>query len=254
LAALSCGSFLVSAVIERRLVVQRRQRDVGLDRAVVPDNDAAAVGQVADHREVQFPFLEDGARGVLAVGPQHHQHALLAFRQHELVGGHAGFACRHLVEIQFDADTAFTGHLYGGTGQAGGAHVLDGDNGVGGHEFQAGLDQELFGEGVTDLDGGAFFLGVGGELGGGHGGAVDAVAAGLRADIHHGVADTRRDTEENAVFRRDPHGHRVDQRIAVVGGMEIDLATNGRNADAIAIAADAAHYAIDDALGHRIAG
>ena len=189
------------AVVQRRLVVQRGERDVGFDHAVVAHDDAAGVGQVADDREVQLPFLEDVARDVLAVGAQHHQHALLAFRQHELVGGHAGLARRDLVEVQLDADAALAGHFHRGTGQAGGAHVLDGDDGVGGHQFQAGLDQQLFRERIADLDGGAFFLGIGGELGGGHGGAVDAVAAGLRADIDDGVADAGGGGEEDLVGR-----------------------------------------------------
>ena len=37
----------------------------------------------------------------------------------------------------------------------GGAHVLDGDDHVGCHQFEARLDQQLLGEGVADLDGGA---------------------------------------------------------------------------------------------------
>ena len=52
------------AVIQRRLVVQRGQRDVGLDLAMVPDDDAAGVGQVADDGEVQLPFLENGPRAL----------------------------------------------------------------------------------------------------------------------------------------------------------------------------------------------
>ena len=77
-------------------------------------------------------------------------------------------------------------------GEAGGAHVLDGDDGVGLHQLQAGFDQQLLGEGVADLDGRALLFRVGAELGAGHGGAVDAVAAGLGADIDDGVADAGR--------------------------------------------------------------
>ena len=159
---------------------------------------------------------------------------------------------RHLVEVQLDADAALAGHLDRGAGQAGGAHVLDGDDGVGRHQFQAGLDQQFFRERVADLHGGALFLGIGGELGGGHGGAVDAVAAGLRADIDDGVADPGGGGEENPVRAGDADGHRVDQRVAVIGGMEVDLAADGGHADAVAVAADAAHDAIDDRLGARM--
>ena len=47
-----------------------------------------------------------------------------------------------------------------GGGEAGGAHVLDGDDRVRGHQLEAGLDQQLLGERVADLDGGALLLGV----------------------------------------------------------------------------------------------
>ena len=43
---------------------------------------------------------------------EHHQHALLALRQHHLVGGHAGLALRHVVQHQLDADAALAGHLH----------------------------------------------------------------------------------------------------------------------------------------------
>ncbi len=166
-------------MVQRRRVVERRQGNVGLDGSVVAHNDAAGVGQAADHCEVQFPLLEDRARCSLTLGAQHHQHALLAFRQHELISGHAGLTRRHLIQIQFDADAALGGHLDGRTGQAGGAHVLDGDDRVGGHQFQACLDQQLLGERIADLHGRPLLLGVGGKLGGRHRGAVDAVAPGL---------------------------------------------------------------------------
>ncbi len=159
---------------------------------MVADDDAAGIGDTANDGEVEVPFFENVAGKLLAVRTQHHQHAFLAFGQHELIGGHAGFARGDVVEVQFDADIALAGHLDGAAGQAGGAHVLDGDDGVGGHQFEAGLDQQLFGERVADLDGGPLFVGVRGELGRGHGRAVDAVTAGLRADIDHRVADRRR--------------------------------------------------------------
>ena len=105
-------------------------------------------------------FSKIARASVLAVGPEHHQHPLLALRQHHLVGGHAGLALRHRVEVEFDADAALAGHLDRGTGQAGRAHVLDRDDGVGRHQFQAGLDQQLLGERIADLHGGPLVLGV----------------------------------------------------------------------------------------------
>ena len=75
------------------------------------------------------PHLREDRFGLgLAAGLQHHQHALLALRQHHLVGGHAGFALGHLVEVELDADAALGGHFDGGGGEARRAHVLDGDD------------------------------------------------------------------------------------------------------------------------------
>ena len=80
-------------------------------------------------------------------------------------------------------------HLERGGGEAGRAHVLDGDDGVGRHQLEAGLQQQLLDERIADLHGRALALAVLVELGRGHGGAVDAVAAGLGADIDHRIAD-----------------------------------------------------------------
>ena len=68
---------------------------------------------LADHGEVELPLPEDRLGLGLAAGLQDHQHALLALGEHHLVGGHAGFALRHLVEVELDADAALVGHLDG---------------------------------------------------------------------------------------------------------------------------------------------
>ena len=68
---------------------------------------------------------------------------------------------------------------------------------------------------------------------------MDAVAAGLGADIDDRIADAGRGRVENLVRLRDADGHRVDEDVAVVGRVEIDLAADRRDADAIAVAADA---------------
>ena len=69
----------------------------------------------------------------LSAGAQHHQHALLALGEHQLVRGHAFFACRHFVEREVEAGIALGRHLDRRGGQPGCAHVLDTDDGVGGH-------------------------------------------------------------------------------------------------------------------------
>ena len=84
-------------VVERRIVGKRRERDVADDLAMMFEHHAAGVGDGADDREVEFPFVEDRGGEILAAGLQHHQHAFLRFGQHHFIGRHAGFALRHIV-------------------------------------------------------------------------------------------------------------------------------------------------------------
>ena len=155
------------------------------------------------------------------------------------------FAARHLVHVEADAGAALARHLDRRGGEARRAHVLDRDDRVGRHQLEAGLDQQFLGERVADLDGRALLLAVLVEVGAGHGRAVDAVAAGLRADIDDRIADAGRGRIEDLVGLRDADGHRVDEDVAVIGRVEIDLAADGRDADAIAVAADAGDHAGD---------
>ena len=84
-------------------------------------------------------------------------------------------------------------------GEARRAHVLDGDDRVGRHQLEAGFDQQFLGERVADLHGRALLVAVLGEVGAGHGRAVDAVAAGLGADIDDRIADAGGGRIENLV-------------------------------------------------------
>jgi hypothetical protein len=104
-------------------------------------------------------FSKIASRLGLAAGLQHHQHALLAFRQHHLVGRHAGLALGTLSSSARCRGRPWRPSRRRG-GEAGRAHVLDGDDGVGRHQFEAGLEQQLLGEGVADLHGRALLLAV----------------------------------------------------------------------------------------------
>ena len=241
-------------LVPRRLVDQRRHGNVGGHLAGLLDHQAARVGERADDREIEPPFLENRARLRLAPALQHHQHALLAFGQHDLVSAHAALAPRHGVEVEGDPDAALVGHLHRRAGEPRGAHVLDGDNRVGGHQLETRLEQELFGERIADLYGRALGVAVVVELGRRHGRAVDAVAPRLRADVNHGVAHARRGGVEDSVLRRDAHGHGVDQDVAVVRGVEVALAADRGNADAIAVGADAGDHAGDQMAGLGVLG
>ena len=151
----------------------------------------------------------------------------------------AVFAHRHLVEVEHDAEIALGAHLDGRAGEAGRAHVLDGDHGAGRHQLEAGLEQALFGEGVADLHGRALLLDVVAELGRRHGGAADAVAAGLGAEIDDRQADALGLRVKNLVGLGEAGGEGIDEDVAVVARVELDLAADGRHAERIAVAADA---------------
>ncbi len=170
-------------VVERRLVAQLLDRQIGHDAAAMLHHKALARRGVANDGEVQPPLLEDRLGLLFLFRLQHHEHALLAFREHHLIGAHTGFARRHPIEIELDAEIALGAHFDRRTGQPRRAHVLDRDHAIRRHDFEAGFQQQLFREGIADLHGRALLRGIVVELGGCHRGAVNAVAAGLRTEI-----------------------------------------------------------------------
>ena len=197
---------------------------------------------------VQTPFGKDAQHFVFAALFGDQQHALLALGEHDLVGGHAGFALGNEVELDVEAHAAARAHLAGGAGEAGRAHVLNADDGAGLHGFKAGFEQQLLHEGIADLDVGALGLGALVELFAGHGGAVDAVAAGFCADIDDGVAGAGGLAVEDFVDADQAEGEGVDQRIAAVAGFELGFAAEVGHAEAVAVAGDAADHAFDDGV------
>ena len=149
------------------------------------------------------------------------------------------FADRHPCRDRAsDAEIALGAHFDGRTGQARRAHVLNGDDGAGCHQFEAGFQQAFFGKGVADLNGRALFLDLLVEFGRGHCGAADAVAAGLGAEIDDRKADAFGLRIENRVLLGQPGGKGVDEDIAVVAGVKVDLAADRRHPEGIAVTAD----------------
>ena len=120
------------------------------------------------------------------------------------------------------------------------------------HDFETGFEQELFRERIADLHGRPLLLGVGAEFGRRHGGAVNAVAPGFRAEIDDRHADARRGGIKNLVRLGDADRHGVDQAIAVIAAVEAHLAADRRHAKRIAVAADAGDHAADEVAGLRI--
>ena len=230
-------------VVERRFVAQFLDRQIGHDVAAVLDHKTLARRGVADHREIQPPFAEDRLGLFFLLGLEHHEHALLAFRQHHLVGAHAGFAGRHRIEIEVDAEIALGAHLDRRAGQPRRAHVLDRDHAIGFHDLEAGFQQQLFREGIADLHGRALLGRIIVEFGRGHRGAVNAVAAGLGAEIDDRHVHAGRRRVEDLVGIGEADRHRIDQDVAVIAGVETHLSADGRHPERIAVAADAGDHA-----------
>ena len=103
-------------------------------------------------------------------------------------------------------------------GQPRSAHILNADERVGLHHLEAGLEQELLHEGIADLYSGALLRRFFVELRRRHRGAVNAVAAGLRADVVHGVADAGRHALDDVGRLRDAEAEDVDERIPAYDG------------------------------------
>ena len=231
---------------DRALVGQTAGGDVGDALAVPPDAQHLAVGDLADDGAVEVPAHAHLAHvGDLLVGDDR-QHALLALADHDLPRLHVGLAQRHAVGVDVEAHVALARHLRAGAGEAGGAEVLHAHHELAVDELEARLDELLLGERVADLDARALLLERLVELlAGEHAGAADAVAAGLGADEHHVVADAAGDGAHDAVGADEAGGERVDEAVALVAGLEVDLAAHGGDAEAVAVVGDAADDAVE---------
>jgi hypothetical protein len=108
-------------------------------------------------------------------------------------------------------------------------------------QVDAGLHEELLHEGVAHLHRGAQLSAVLVEDAGGEDvGAADAVAAGVGPHQQEGVAGAGGKGPHQAVDAGVADAHGVHQRVAGVGPGEAHLAGHGGDAQAVAVASDAA--------------
>ena len=152
----------------------------------------AVSGHLADVHGVQIPLVEDALDFGFAPALDDEQHPLLRFGEHDLVRRHARFALRHHRHVDLDAGAAARSHLARRTGQSGRAHVLDADERVGLHHFEARLEQQLLHERIAHLHRRPLLRRLLVELRRRHRRAMNPVAAGLGADVVDGVAGARR--------------------------------------------------------------
>ena len=113
-------------------------------------------------------------------------------------------------------------------------------------QLQAGLEQELLGEGVAHLHLGPAGVGVLAQLLAGEGGPVDAVAPGARAHRHQRVAVSVSLAPDELFALHDAQAHHVDDRIALVAAVEVGLAAEVGDAHAVAVVAGPAHDAVEE--------
>ena len=227
--------------------------DVDDDFAFPRDDQAAGVGHLAQPGVLHGPLVHDRFKRGDVLRGDHGHHAFLRLGHQDFARGQGGVAEQDGGQLDFHAAVAVGGELGRGAGDARGAEVLDALNQGALEQLEAALDQDLLGEGVAHLDGGALGrLGVVEGLRGQHGGAADAVAAGAGAEQHHLVALAGGVGEADVLVPHDADGEGVDQRVALVHRVEDHFAADVRQAQGVAVAADAGHGAVHDAGRVRV--
>ena len=146
---------LHGAMVERSVVGERFVGDFGDDFAVMEDAHLRIGDDLSDGYGVKAPLFEDLEDFVFTAFLGDEQHALLGFAEHDLVGGHAGFALGDVVEFDLDANATASTHFTSGTGEAGSAHVLNAEDGAGLHGLETCFEQKFFEEGIANLHVGA---------------------------------------------------------------------------------------------------
>jgi hypothetical protein len=206
----------------------------------------AVVGDAADHGGLQIPLVEDSFDVRLASGLGDQQHALLRFRQQKIVRAHDLLAPWNAIQIDLDAESSPTRHLHRRAGEPRRSHVLDRHQAVAGHQLEARFEQQLLGERISHLYCRALLLGILIELGRCHARAVNAVAPRPGADIHHRVPNSRGGCTKDPVGPHQAEREGVDENVLVVAAVEVHLAADRRDSDAVPVSADARHHSLEE--------
>ena len=86
----------------------------------------------------------------------------------------------------------------------------------------------------------------------GEGRTSQAIATGRRPNVKHRVTNTVGGAAGNLVMPQDTQGEGINQRVALVALVEIHLARDRRNTEAIAIVGDASHDTGEETANFRI--
>ena len=195
-------------------------------------------------------FCDDLEEAVELLGAHDRHHALLALAHEDLLGRERGVAQQHVVEDDRHAAVAVRRELARRARDAGRPQVLDALDEVAREQLEAALDEHLLGERVADLHGGALGgAALGERVGREDRRAADAVAAGARAEEHDLVARALGVGEVQVLMPQHADRERVHERVRLVDGVEPGLAADVRQAEAVAVEADARDDAVHDARG-----
>ena len=151
------------AVVDDGLARQRLRRNAGdllrpgVRLAVAADpaldnGDVAVGGHATDESDRDPPSLADLAHVRVVLRQARGEHPLLGLGDHHFPGRHSGLAPRDRVQIEQDAGPGLVGRLGSRARNAAGTEILDAQDEAAVDQLEAGLDQQLLGERVADLD------------------------------------------------------------------------------------------------------
>ena len=226
------------ARIKRRFFGERFRRNFGGNGAVIAHAHHAVVGDATDLRARHIPFVENLAHDFFFSTFHDDQHSLLRFAQQNFVRRHAWFALGHFREIDFHARSAAARGFAGRAGQSRRAHVLNAGDGIRREQFEAGLQEQLFFERIAHLHGWPIFARFFRQLARSKSGAGQTIASRFRADVKDRIADAARGAACELFVPQDAKTKNIYERIAFETFVEINLAADRRDADAIAVMRD----------------
>ena len=236
------GRFSRFTQIERRFISQRLGWDFRCGRAVVQDAHHAVASHPSDLRARHIPFLKNSPNDVFLPAARDDQHALLRFAQENFVGRHARLALRHFGEIDFHAGAAAAGGFTGRTGEPGRTHVLDTGHGIGREQFETRFEEQLLFEWIAHLNRGAVFARFLGQFARCECCSRQSVTTRFRADIKDRIAHPAGRAARQLLMPQDAKAKNVDQRIALETFVEIDLAADRWDADAVPVVRDTGNH------------
>ncbi len=248
------GRLLGRQVVHRGAVGEelRRRVDDRLPLAVLAGErtDVVALRDLADDRAAEVEAVRYLTDGVDVAGRDLVTHALLGLREQNLEGVHVRLALVDGVEVDAGAEPALGDHLGGGAAEARSTEVAGREDEVAVDQRLAGLDEQLLGVGVADLDRRPVLgLGVLGEVLAGEARAAEAVPAGRVPDEHQLVPRLLRGGGDEAVLGEAAHAGDVHERVPLVALVELRRAGDRRDADGVPVVPDALHDAIEEVPG-----